>query len=63
MKYRIDAAVKPARDGYGFDITNGHSEPIVSFEYIDVPQAEKARALVEKAVALATSITGYDPRR
>jgi hypothetical protein len=63
MKYRIDAAVKPAGDGYGFDITNGHSAQIVSFEYIDVPQAEKARALVEKAVALATSITGYDPRR
>ena len=30
MKYRIDAAVKPAGDGHGFDITNGHSEPIVS---------------------------------
>lgn len=63
MKYRIDAAVKPAGDGYGFNITNGLSEPIVTFEYIDVPQAERARALVERAVAIAASITGYDRHR
>jgi hypothetical protein len=59
MKYRIDAAVKSASDGCGFNITNERGTPIVSFAYDDKPEAEMARALIQNAIINAASITGY----
>jgi len=59
MKYRIDAAVKSASDGYGFNITNERGATIVTFAYFDQPEAEMARALIENAIINAASITGY----
>jgi len=59
MKYRIDAAVKSRNDGYGFNITNERSAPIVAFAYVSEPEAEIARALIENAITNAASIIGY----
>jgi alpha-D-ribose 1-methylphosphonate 5-phosphate C-P lyase len=59
MKYRIDAAVKSASDGYGFNITNERGSSIVTFAYVDEPEAEMARALIQDAIINAVSITGY----
>ena len=59
MKYRINAAVKSASDGYGFNITNECGAPVVTFAYVDEPEAEMARALIQNAIINAASITGY----
>lgn len=59
MKYRIDAEVKSASDGYGFNILNERGAPIVTFAYVDQPEAEMARALIQDAIINAASITGY----
>ena len=58
MKYRIDAAVKSASDGYRFNITNERGTPIVTFAYVDEPEAEMARALIQNAIINAVSIPG-----
>jgi hypothetical protein len=58
MKYRIDAAVKSSSDGYGFNITNERGAPVVTFAYVDEPEAEMARALIQNAIINAATITG-----
>ena len=59
IKYRIDAEVKSASDGYGFNITNERGRSIVTFAYVDEPEAEMARALIQNAIINAAGITGY----
>jgi hypothetical protein len=62
MKYRLGEVqnISHGRDAHvGFNILNAHGAPIVMFSYLDRADADKARALVEQAVAGAVVVKGF----
>jgi hypothetical protein len=52
--------VRPQPDGAGFSIADSSGAPIATFSYASQAEAATARKFVEEAIALATSIKGYE---
>jgi hypothetical protein len=67
VKYRV-GPVQSTQDsqgqfaGSGFNITNEHGAPIVTFGYLDPRRAADARELVVQAIESAALIAGYGPK-
>ena len=62
MKYRLGEVqnISHGRDAHvGFNILDAHGAPIVMFSYLDRADADKARALVEQAIAGAVVVKAF----
>jgi predicted Zn-dependent protease len=62
MKYRLGEVqnISHGRDAHvGFNILNANGAPIVMFSYLDRADADKARALVEQAIAGAVVVKAF----